>query len=228
MKGQIMRKSFLTRWLFLAILALLISACNSDTKKTSGEAPAGSEEAQQPLSLKTDYSIVPGERVGGITATSTEADIKALYGEEQVEYRSVYIGEGESQPGIAVFPNTPNELEIVWDIAAATGNPEFIRISHDSADWHTVQGVAVGTTLENLQQINGRPFQLYGFGWDYGGLVNDWKGGKLNGHLIIALEPEVWEKVGAEVSGDRSFSSDDPQIMALGARVASMVITFRR
>ena len=223
-----MRKSALAQWLVMIALAFSISACNSDNKKTSGEAATFTEEVEQKPSPEMDFTIVPGERVGHIIATSTEADIKALYGEEQVEYRSVYIGEGESQPGIAVFPNSPNELEIVWDIAGATGNPEFIRISQDSADWHTVQGVAVGTSLEELQQINGRPFQLYGFGWDYGGLVNDWKGGKLNSHLIIALQPEDWEQVGTKVSGDRTFYSDDPQILALRARVASIVVTFRK
>jgi len=223
-----MRNSALTQWLLLATLALSASACNSDNKKSSGEEAAATEEEEQPASPKMDYTIVPGQRVGGITAASTEAGIKAIYGEGQVAFRSVYIGEGESQPGIALFPDTPNELEIVWDIAAATGNPEFIRISHDSTDWRTLQGVTVGTTLEELEKINGRPFKLYGFGWDYGGLVNDWNGGKLDNDLIIALEPEDWEKAGPEVSGDRTFSSDDPEVRALNARVASMVVTFRK
>ena len=223
-----MRKSALAQWLVMIALAFSISACNSDNKKTSGEAATFTEEVEQKPSPEMDFTIVPGERVGGIIATSTEADIKALYGEEQVEYRSVYIGEGESQPGIAVFPGTPNELEIVWDIAAATGNPEFIRISKENTDWRTVQGVTVGTSLEELERINGRPFSLYGFGWDYSGLANDWKGGQLNSYLIIALEPADWEKAGPEVSGDRTFSSDDPKVRALGAKVASMVVTFRK
>ncbi|MCO6488409.1 MAG: hypothetical protein J5I98_08330 [Phaeodactylibacter sp.] len=217
----------LNRWLILAILALFVGACNSDNKKTdSGSAAA--EEKEQPVSLAKDYTVVPGKRVGGITATSTEADIRALYGDGQVAYRSVYIGEGESQPGIAVFPDTPNELEIVWDIAAATGNPEFIRISKADTDWRTIQGVTVGTTLEELEKVNGRPFNLYGFGWDYGGLVNDWRGGHLDSYLVIALEPADWEQVGPEVSGDITFSSNDPKVRALGARVASMVVTFAK
>ncbi|MCB0593689.1 MAG: hypothetical protein H6557_12840 [Lewinellaceae bacterium] len=223
-----MRKSALTQCLLMAAVALAAGACNSNNPRSGGEATAITEEAPSHSSPETDFTIVPGQRVGSITATSTEADIKALYGEEQVEYRSVYIGEGESQPGIAVFPGTPNELEIVWDIAAATGNPEFIRISKENTDWRTVQGVTVGTSLEELERINGRPFSLYGFGWDYSGLANDWKGGQLNSYLIIALEPADWEKAGPEVSGDRTFSSDDPKVRALGAKVASMVVTFRK
>ena len=222
-----MRKPALNQWLILAILALTTGACNSENKKTDNGPTAPPEENAQPATPMADFSIVPGQRVGRITATSTEADIKSLYGDDQVEYRSVYIGEGESQPGIAVFPNTPNELEIVWDIAAATGNPEFIRISKKDTKWRTLQGVTVGTTLEELEQINGKPFNLYGFGWDYSGLVSDWRGGKLDSHLIIALEPDDWEKVGPEVSGDVVFSSDDPKVRVLGAKVASMVVTFR-
>lgn len=221
-----MRKPALNQWLLLAMLALLAGACNSDNQKTGGSAANATEKAGQPDSPSADFTIVPGQRVGGITATSTEADIKALYGDDNVEYRSVYIGEGEAQPGIAVFPDTDNELEIVWDIAAATGNPEFIRISKEHSAWRTVQGVTVGATLEELEKINGKPFLLYGFGWDYGGLVNDWKGGNLSRHLIIALEPADWEQVGPEVSGDVTFSSDSPKVRALGAKVASMVVTF--
>lgn len=206
------------------ILALLsITACSPGPKQPSEEESLSGN----PSAAKApDFTIEPGKRVGGINATSTEADIKVLYGEDQVEFRSVYIGEGESQPGIAVFPNTPNELEIVWDIAAATGTPEFIRVSQEGGDWHTVQGVKVGLTLEGLEQINGRPFSIFGFGWDYGGLVTDWQGGKLDSHLIIALVPAKPEAVGPKVSGDRAFSSDDPNIRAVEPRVGSMVITF--
>ncbi len=223
-----MRKCVLIQWLFPAALALTAAACNSDGKKPAGEGSAAVEQPERQVSQETDFTIVPGQRVGAITAASTEADIKAIYGEEQVEYRPVYIGEGESQPGIAVFPGASNEIEIVWDIAAATGNPEFIRISKKGTGWRTAQGVTVGTTLEELEKINGRPFRLYGFGWDYGGLVSDWKGGALESYLIIALEPADWEKVGPEVSGDVTFSSDDPKVRALGATVASMVVTFRK
>ncbi len=221
-----MRKPAKNPWLFLAILVLSIGGCNSDDKKADGSSANATENTEQPPAPSADFTIVPGQRVGGIKATSTEADIKALYGDDNVEYRSVYIGEGESQPGIAVFPNTDNELEIVWDIAAATGNPEFIRISKEHTEWHTVEGVTVGTALEELEKINGKPFQLYGFGWDYGGLVSDWMGGRLNSHLIIALEPADWEKVGPEVSGDVTFSSNGTEVRELGAKVASMVVTF--
>ena len=221
-----MRKPALAQWLLLAAAALFLGACNSGHKNTEDTSTGPPGPKEQPAARAIDFIIVPGQRVGAITAASTEADIKELYGEDNVEYRSVHIGEGESQPGIAVFPNTPDELEIVWDIAAATGNPEFIRISNENTAWRTVQGVTVGTSLKELEKINGKPFQLYGFGWDYGGLVSDWKSGKLNSHLIIALEPADWEEVGPEVSGDIILSSDDPKVRKLNARVASMVVTF--
>lgn len=220
-----MRKST-TRFAFWALLALSAPACGSGPEQTAGQGAEEEKTAEEPAA--PDFSIEPGIRVGGIYAGSTEADVKALYGEGQVQFRSVYIGEGESQPGIAVFPNTPDELEIVWDIAAATGKPEFIRISKEGAAWRTMQGVSIGASLEELEKINGGPFSIYGFGWDYGGLVTDWQGGNLNPHLIVAMAPTRPELVGPEVSGDQAFSSADPNIRALQLRVSSMVITFER
>ncbi|MCB0572523.1 MAG: hypothetical protein KDC66_22295 [Phaeodactylibacter sp.] len=211
---------------FWALLALLAPACGDNPKQPPAEETAATEPAVGSIAI--DFSIEPGKRVGGIRADASESDVENLYGADQVQFRSVYIGEGESQPGVAVFPNTPNELEIVWDIAAATGKPEFIRASKEGTAWHTVQGVTVGTTLEELERINGGPFSIYGFGWDYGGLVTDWQGGKLRPYLIVALTPGKPELVGPEVSGDRAFSSGDPHIRAIEPRVGSMVITFER
>lgn len=221
-----MSKSPASHILWLLLLALFALACSSDPRQPETENALPENPEGQTAS--PDFTVEPGKRVGGITVNSTEADIKALYGEDQVQFRSVYIGEGESQPGVVVFPNTPNELEIVWDIAAATGNPEFIRASQKGSSWRTADGVTVGTSLEELERINGKPFSIYGFGWDYGGLVTDWQGGELNAHLIVALVPGKPELVGAKVSGDQAFSSDDPNIQAVEPRVGSMVITFKK
>ena len=39
--------------------------------------------------------------------------------------------------------------------------------------------MTLGTRLGRLTQLNGRPFTLSGFGWDYAGTVISWNGGRL-------------------------------------------------
>lgn len=168
-------------------------------------------------------TILPGERVGLITAQSTSADISRTYGEGNVQPAEIYIAEGESQQGLTLFPDSPKEIEVVLK---PDGHPQFIRISRDDSPWKTETGVTVGTTLNELEQINGKAFSFYGFEWDFGGLVTDWKQGRLNSNLVIALLPRRYDALTDQMMGEVQLSSDDPAMEALDIRVGSMVVTF--
>lgn len=200
----------------IALILLLFNACKSDPKNS--EATSSSETK--------DFLIVPGERIGMVTASTTEAAVEKAYGKENIELKSLNVGEGEQREGVLVFPGTNNELEIIWELEADIGNPAFVRLGKENSDWKTPEGIGVGTTLEKLEELNGRPFTFYGFEWDYGGLVSDWNGGNLSPYLIIALIPQNFDKLGKELLGEVQLSSDDPKVRALGAKVGSIVLTF--
>lgn len=56
-----------------------------------------------------------------------------------------------------------------------------------------------GTSLKELQRLNGKPFRLFGFSWDYGGLVESWQKGRLVGlESKISLILSPGEKTGAK------------------------------
>ncbi len=186
------------------------------------------KNARQADEAQKDFVIVPGERVGLIRANTTEAEAEQYYGIDNIKMQEVPIAEGDAREGVLIFPGTKNELEIVWDIAANFGQPDFIRISQDDTDWKTQEGITVGTTLEALEKINGKPFKFYGFGWDYGGLVTNWNGGKLNSYLLVALIPQNFDKLDATLQGEVELSSDDPKVRELQAKIGSIVITFQQ
>ncbi|MDX1943446.1 MAG: hypothetical protein SFU99_22965 [Saprospiraceae bacterium] len=200
----------------IALILLWFSACKSDSK--SSEATSSSEEK--------DFLIVPGARIGLITGSTTEAEVEKAYGEDNIEIKSLDVAEGEQREGVLVFPNTKNELEIIWELEADIGKPAFIRLGKENSDWRTAEGIGVGTTLEKLEELNGRPFTFYGFEWDYGGLVSDWNGGNISPYLIIALIPQNFDKLSSDLLGEVQLSSDDPKVRALGAKVGSIVLTF--
>ncbi len=204
----------------LIALLLLLASCSSDGKKNTSAAPAS------PARQLADFLILPGERIGAVTEQSTEAQLRMTYGEEQVKIASIDIGEGEAQEGLLLFPGTPNELEILLDIAAATGHPHFVRISKDSTAWRTPQGITIGSTLQQLERANGKPFQLYGFEWDLAGLVADWDGGHFSSNFVVALTPDRPQALRPAHLGDQLFSSDDPILDSLSLRVGSIVVTF--
>ena len=107
--------------------------------------------------------------------------------------------------------------------------------------WVGPAGVHVGSTIAELEKANGKPFPFSGLGWDYGGLVKDWRGGALGtvkpthggpGNMPpdrrmdveLASAPSAPEVATAAVSGEQDFQSDDPKVAA--AHIIITKITF--
>ena len=92
--------------------------------------------------------------------------------------------------------------------------------------WKTDNGIAIGTTLEELVKINGKDFTFAGFEWDYAGVVTDWNTGKIDKKLGIYLEPTNMEAIFPDLIGDKEFPSSNEKAKAAGLKVASFVVKF--
>lgn len=195
--------------------------------------------AQQP---PIDWLIVPGERVGPITAGTSEAMLRSLFGPENVVPGNVYVGEGFSEPGAAVYPDDAMQyLEIIWqdNTRAAV---RAVRLTGDSTRWHTAEGISLGSTLKEIEAQNGFPFRLFGFAWDYGGTVAGCGRGRLQllgctgddgsrqtRSILLRLQPDVEARALPEyrqVLGEKEFSSGHPAMQALNPGVYQILVTF--
>jgi hypothetical protein len=92
--------------------------------------------------------------------------------------------------------------------------------------------------LRELERLNGKPFQLAGFGWDYSGTVTDWNGGGLErvlnscSRVLLRLEPRYsptgptaeQQKLEEEVGGDRDFPSGNPAMQQLNPVVYAIAV----
>jgi hypothetical protein len=173
------------------------------------------------------WEIVPGERLGLLDLSESEMDLQAGYGAPYIRHTSVYIGEGEHVPGTALFPDDPEKrVEIIWQDTTVRRYPARAILSGAKSQWKLSRGVTLGTTLSDLERINGRPFAMAGFGWDYAGVVTSWNGGALDslfqGRAWLYLEPEPDRRQDphyAEVQGDHDFASDSPAMRALEPKI---------
>jgi hypothetical protein len=143
---------------------------------------------------------------------------------------TIYIIDGMYDEGVVLYADQPRRrVEIFWDKQNYNPNrPAYIRIEGDStgqSDWKTSNGITIGTPLADLQKLNGKAFDISGFGWDYGGFVTDWKGGQLNSAVMIRLEPSAPD-ASAKVSGEGVYSSDNPDMVAAKPVVSSMEFRF--
>ena len=189
--------------------------------------------------LKHDWLIVPGVRVGPITARSSESGLRRYFGWENVAITQVDIGEGDTVTGTVIFPTEgAKTLEITWKDRDAGKYPDRVVIHGERSLWRTRQGITLGISLTQIEALNGGPVTIAGFGWDYGGTVIDAADGKLtflgaHGGLFLRLNPSEAsiEKLPKEefdsVLGDGSFSSQHPAMQKLNPAVHEIVVIFR-
>lgn len=177
--------------------------------------------------------IIPGVRAGPVTAETSEADLIRQLGAAHVRRADLGIGEGETRPGTILFPGGADELLVFWK-EDAFRSPEHVVVRGGATNWTTAEGIRLGTTLDTLARLNGRPFQLLGFDWDYAGTVVSWENGRLapmHGRLVIRLAPTA-PATGlsaadhASVAGDHVISSDMPALPPLHVTIYEMAASF--
>jgi len=193
-----------------------------------------------PVQTRHDWVIVPSVRVGPITASSSEADLRKAFGAAWVVDKEIDFGEGMFDPGTLIYEKVPGKtLAIRWKDPASRMAPEWFSICYAQpgvdCGWRTADGIGTGTALKDLERRNGGSFTLAGFGWDYSGTVVDWEGGKLGvlkkgpGRLILRLDaPHASAADYKAVRGDAIFSSSHPVMQKLNPRVYSMDFEFSR
>lgn len=152
---------------------------------------------------------------GPFARNVTHASLVKAFGAHNVALLSVGVGEGETVKASVIFPrDKARRLEILWIDEKRRRNPQEIRLGIDSA-WRIPQGIGRNTTLAEVEALNGKPFTLWGFGWDYAGTTTDWHDGKLSaqpGGCKLELRFVQGTQTDADISGERSFSSDDKGI----------------
>lgn len=227
----------------LLLGSLFIGLLNACTSNTSDEKTDSTALGDGSTAMVNEWECIPGERAGNITGTSSEQELIDKLGVENVSsHDTVYGAEGIFSIGTIIYKGTPNEAHIVWKDTLNFKNPEYVEVGfaepgkESQVQWYVTNGVKVGTKLTELEQINGKPFNFSGFGWDYGGSVVDWNGGKLinsdsTSYLSIILaydyENQALSPVAEKVMGDKSFESKDPNAQKLNPFVSHFIISFR-
>jgi hypothetical protein len=168
----------------------------------------------------------------------TEHDLVIAFGQKNVVSTDVDLGEGETSPGTVLFPSDPfQRLEILWADKEHRQLPRQAQLTGTSKSrWNTTAGISLGTSLKELERINGKPFHLSGFETDYSGTVSSWDGGSLDkefhgAKVIIRLVPTNKSGVTpAEfdtVTGSLDFSSINSVMQRLNPEIYQIVWMFR-
>lgn len=185
---------------FFSLLAiLLIVSCNS---------------------TKNVGSAVSNERfIEDLLEMNAEEIKNSFPNEKMTEDVGIFLESTEEQAFTVLSPNTPDELHITWKDKNRT-EIEEIRM-HSNGKWKSKTAVKIGTTYDELTQINQQPISFYGFGWDYGGAVQ-WNEGKLEkSKVYVFLAPKKEPK--NKFYGDQLVKATAEEIKEMDLKVKSIL-----
>ena len=162
----------------LFCLIFLSSCQNTEGSRSATKNTVDSTTLVQALTDRPvqNFTVVPFQQVGNITAGMTETDLKQLLGDSNV----VRINRGVVQS--VVFPNSPNELEIAWKKGEKFKKIGTIIIRKGA--WRTPEGIGIGTTKKELEAINGKAVTLFPLDEEEFRVV--WNGGKVYEKLAVS------------------------------------------
>ena len=203
------------RWWRLAILLVGLTVLGG-----------GVSIAQAAETVENDWLCLPFERVGPILASAKEEDLLQLFGAEQVQRRTIYVAEGTEKRDVSViYPYSANEVILFW-----RDNQYGQRLSHawvkkEDSSWKTAENITVGTPLAELNRLNGQPFRIVGFGWDYGGYIPVRQEGTLIQQKGLCLRLAPTRQLPRQYYGDgvKVFSAD-PELLPDVVRVVSFEV----
>ena len=203
------------RWWRLAILLVGLTVLGG-----------GVSIAQAAETVENDWLCLPFERVGPILASAKEEDLLQLFGAEQVQRRTIYVAEGTEKRDVSViYPYSANEVILFW-----RDNQYGQRLSHawvkkEDSSWKTAENITVGTPLAELNRLNGQPFRIVGFGWDYGGYIPVRQEGTLIQQKGLCLRLAPTRQLPRQYYGDgvKVFSAD-PELLPDAVRVVSFEV----
>ena len=202
-------------------------AADSETASAVQAPPAVTDAAPE---AATDFPAI--EQL--LRADDTLASAQARLGADQVVTRILPGAEGEDYEAWVLYPQDP-ERQAVASLDDAGEHPVAIVVENDATDatsaWMRADGVRLGLSSTELETLNGGPFAFYGFGWDYGGTISDWRGGRLDpgadrvapAALCAPVFPEGAEPDGYP-TGDSEFSSDLAVLRAHPPTVCRFVV----
>lgn len=163
---------------------------------------------------------------------SSEALVKQTFGADNVVTGTVPGPEGEDMLATTVFPNDPDRTMQFgwWDDETRTGL-SYVELAPTQI---APNGAHVGQTVAEVEKLNGKPFTVGGFWWDYGGYAN-FEGGKLENaddttcwiSLRFAPNDEYPADLDVSaVSGEVQVPSTEKLLSTLDVRVQSVDISW--
>jgi hypothetical protein len=206
----------------MASVMALAAACSPATNEVA--APA--EPAPAPAAAAPELKL---GCAAPFTPDATAGTLAAMFGAENVVPESLPGPDGITLNITAIYPKDPKRrIEVTFQNEEARTGLIAAEVKNLDSDWYGPGDIQTGESIDVVEAANGGPFELQGFGWDYGGYVTDWKGGKLahpapKCRTVMRFASDSSD---ASIVGEGPRASDLPAMKASGAKVVSFSIAW--
>lgn len=209
----------------LACLSLLPACQRPQSREMEAPAHPAAEAAVDASKTTSTATHPPGHateyRLPGDFAPDTDVlALRKRFGDAHVRVGDVPGAEGEQSRGIVLFPDdSTRRAYLYFQDEESLQGLSLVRVFDVDTRWRLDNGIAMGMPLSELVELNGRPIEYTGLGWDYGGTVSDLHGGALapppndavvRGWRLGAADHEGNYADKAYPVGEATYSSDDP------------------
>ncbi|KRB02475.1 hypothetical protein [Lysobacter sp. Root690] len=198
-------------------------------------APAAPTITAEPaVEAVTDY-VLPGALAPDVGPER----LKQLFGAANVRIDDHLPGpEGEDFRGVILFADDPTRrAELHYQDEQQLRGLAFVSVREADTRWRLDNGIVMGMRLSELVRLNSKPIRFSGMGWDYGGTITDWNGGKLasrdgdpvmRGARLGLVPGGPSTQADAVPSSDADYASDDPKFPKQGEllRVEELSVSF--
>jgi hypothetical protein len=169
---------------------------------------------------------------------TSETALRRQFG-ANLRSETIDVGEGVMQDGSVVYPDAAgSRIYVLWKDKVRREKPERIFL-RDKSRQVIYEKIGLGISLKDLERLNGRPFDLLGFAWDYSGTVTSWNGGRLDTvssacRVMVRLDPRLPASPSAQqqaaydaMIGDRLFHSSERNMQYLNPKAYEILLIFR-
>jgi hypothetical protein len=182
-----------------------------------------------------DWLIVPGERVGPITAHSSEASLRAAFGNAAILHAEIHLDKKTTVPGVEIYPGRPGEsLAVVWPRKEdGLWWPLLVIPCYGSTGtecrWRTASGVRVGVSVADLEKLNEKPFLLYPSSDRQSWTEPWWNDGKLAQQLgedieLYCEDPDFQKAIGEFDVTQVYMQSNHTALTGRGLRIDQLLV----
>lgn len=162
---------------------------------------------------------------------SSEALVKQTFGAENVVTGTVPGPEGTELLATTVFPADPDRrMEFGWFDEENFDRLSYVELSPSQT---APGGVRLGMSAAEVEALNGEPYLVGGFGWDYGGyaVIESGALASAEGDCQLSIRFDTGGEISPEIDtssimGEVQVPSGEPLLEEIGARVAVLSLGY--